>query len=196
MALFDLAGLLIMIVLVYLAGTALFFVHRARWYEQAAQRERTRSHWAEARIRLFDLVRKEKLNPKSQTFREFYALQTYILRSPDDYDMISRHLQESLLVGATVQEPAWLAESSSWPGEMALVLRHMREGLAELAACYNPRSARSKAIQRQARELDLENSARTYPHPKRVRVILIEAGERVGELEKTAASKDSRLALA
>jgi hypothetical protein len=194
--LFDLAGLLFTIVAVYLTATAIFYLRRAKWYEHAAQRERTRSHWAEARIRLFDLVRRGKLTPKSQTFREFYSLQTYILRSPDDYQMISRHLQESLLVGGAVQDPLWLAELPSWPAEMAIVLRHMGEGIAELAACYNPTSKLSKTIQRTAREFPLGTSTHTYSHPKRVRVILTEAGARVGELEKTAASKDSRFAIA
>jgi len=196
--LFDLAGFLFTVVTIYLTATAVFYLRRARWYEHAAQRERTRSHWAEARIRLFDLVRREKLNPRSDTFREFYSLQTFILRSPDDYEMISRHLQESLRVGGTVQDedPTWLTESPNWPVEMAVVLRHMREGIAELAACYNPRSKLSREIQKQAREFPVENSRRKRSHPIRVRVILTQAGERVGELEKTAAAKDSRFAIA
>lgn len=193
------AGLFLLsalIAIAYFAVSALFLTRRKRWYEREARLERTRSYWAQARFHLFNLVRAEKLNPRSATFTEFYQLQTQILRHPEAYEFISMQLQHGGLVGdhEGEQEPAWLRERHSWPKEMSVVLHTMYQGLAALAACYRPEGESAKALQRQMQGFSSHREARVVSgsRPTRpIRVVLQEAQKEVNDLERFAAAQPS-----
>jgi len=108
----------------------------ARRLELAAQTERTRGVWAQAREALFALVRDGKLDIRSETFRVFYGLQTFIMRRPDAYEEFSRKLARGFLAGPKKADPPWTKEQSQWPEGMTRVLELMTEGFKMLAFEY------------------------------------------------------------
>lgn len=179
---------------IYLLATAVFFTKRARWYRREARLERTRSLWGEARRELFDLVRQEKLSPHSNTFIAFYEVQTEILRRPQEYEFISRQLQEGgLAPSAELPMPTWWQERAQWPQEFSSVLHKMNEGIASIVACYRPNSEVSRLLQQRFRGLptDITVTRSSQNRATPVRTVLRGAEKTIRELEEFAASQPS-----
>lgn len=116
----------------YLLATGALSFRAARRYKCEARKDETRTHWAEARDLLVTLARDGKLDLRSETFRTFYRVQTFILRRPERYEDISRAIAEDLLAMDALPEPPWASEVPDWPEEMSLVMRYMGAGTGSL----------------------------------------------------------------
>src|SRR4051794_11049406 len=88
---------LLLWILLELATVTVIKRSRTRW-QHFIRVELTRQHFADARERLFNLVRAGKLDSRSQTFRAFYQIQTYILRRPDKYTEVRDVLRTSFIL--------------------------------------------------------------------------------------------------
>lgn len=132
----EVALILAALVALWLITTAWVDRSRGNKYMRLAHTERTRSVWAEAREELFNLVRDEKLDPRSKTFDVLFGIQTFIVRRPDAYQEIASQLQDSLIASDTAEKPSWMAEQATWPAEMRSVLSKMAKGSEMLAFGY------------------------------------------------------------
>jgi hypothetical protein len=124
------------LVLIFTVATAILDRRRAARFNRIRHTEKTRAEWAEARELLFDLVRAGKLDPRSETVRSLYGVQTFVLRRPDAYQQIARQLQKGLLTADDSPEPAWVSERDTWPAGMASVFKKMASGTRMLAFGY------------------------------------------------------------
>lgn len=120
----------------YLLATAWQTRRRAARYSRLCHTEQVRSVWAEAREDLFDLVRDEKLNPRSATFRVLFGLQTFVVRRPNAYEEIADMLQRQTSTRPASEEASWLQERPIWPTEMAAIMAKMARGTEMLALGY------------------------------------------------------------
>lgn len=133
------AGMLVLVVgslAAYLIIASILDLRLARRLEQIAHTERTRGVWAEAREALLELVAAGKLDVRSQTFRTFYGLQTFVMRRPDAYEDFSRLLAKAMLQSRKARVHGWMAEAESWPAEMRSVIDRMRKGTEMLVFGY------------------------------------------------------------
>ena len=128
---------LAVLVALYLYITTIPVARRAKRLRTLVRTEQTRSVWAEARAEMWDLARDGKLDVRSDTFRVFHRIQTFVMRRPDAYDDISRLLVG--VMGTPSNESAavsynWQAEQSTWPKDMDSVMQKMGKGTLMLAA--------------------------------------------------------------
>lgn len=125
-----------LLVALYLATSIWWGSRRARHYKNIAHDEKIRSTWAEARARLLDLVRDNKLNVRSDTFKALYQVQTFILRRPEAYAEIAARFRETFLTNSGSKPPRWFREKNSWPDELIEVFVKMANGTLLLALGY------------------------------------------------------------
>lgn len=101
-------------------------------FKRIARTEQTRTCWAEARNLLVLLMREGKLDPRSETFRTFYGVTTFVLRRPDQYEEIAAALAKAFLVMEKGKERKWRHEMRAWPEEMTVVLGCINAGVDSL----------------------------------------------------------------
>lgn len=122
----------------YLLFSSWLDLRLARRLDHIATAERTRGVWAEARALLLDLVVQGKLNPRSETFRTFYGLHTFVMRRPDAFNDFSLQVAKALIHGSRERKPGWVGEQKEWPREMVQVLERMSTGTEMLAFGHKP----------------------------------------------------------
>lgn len=125
----EFAFLLSLLLIVYLSITSWPVARRRRRYRSLARAEAARSYWGEAREELFNLVRDGKLDIRSETFRSFNAVQTFMLRRPDAYGDIAQQLLDMITVKPSGGQPKWAGEIHDWPDEMTQILEKMGKGI-------------------------------------------------------------------
>lgn len=113
----------------YLVITTVPVSRRLRYLKREIHKDRVRNSWASARVMTYQLAREGKLAVDSATFTQFVALQTFILRRPDEYGPIAELLLNALARRDGDESAiAWKHEIATWPHEMRYVLQHMSEG--------------------------------------------------------------------
>jgi hypothetical protein len=125
-----------LLVACYFAASIWWDSRRARHYKNIAHDEKIRSTWAEARAKLIELVRDNKLNVQSDTFKALYQIQTSILRRPEAYVEIAARFRETFLTNSGSKPPRWFREKDSWPDELIEVFVKMANGTLLLALGY------------------------------------------------------------
>lgn len=116
----------------YLLITGVSSYRSGTYFKRIACTEQTRTCWAEARNLLVLLMRDGRLDPRSETFRTFYGVTTFVLRRPDEYEQIAAALAKAFLVLEKGQERKWRHEMKAWPEEMTAVLGFINAGVASL----------------------------------------------------------------
>jgi hypothetical protein len=183
-----------LVVVAYFVSSAAFYRRKAAEYRRVARLERTRSVWAHARLALFDLVRHGKLDPRSATFREFYELQTVILRSPDQYEEIAMELNDKDMVSSRPGRKApWRSEIRDWPPGMGEVLQYMIDGFEALQKCQPTGKDQVFILDENRVPSHVAQLATTHALPVitvSVQGIFSEAKNRMTAVRRTIPSKD------
>jgi len=128
------AATIALLAMLYFLLTGMLVARSAKSFRAEARREMARRHWAESRNLLVDLARSGQLSLHSNTFRSFYAVQTAVLRRPDEYTELSKAIAGVFLKTPDGDSPrsAWQDEIGEWPKEMAQVLKLMSLGIGSL----------------------------------------------------------------
>lgn len=128
----QLGALVAIAVVAYFLLTGAFIYRSGSRFKRIALTEQTRTCWAEARNLLVILMRDGKLDPRSETFRTFYGVTTFVLRRPDQYEEIAAALAKAFLVMERGKERKWRHEMKAWPEEMTVVLGCINGGVDSL----------------------------------------------------------------
>ncbi len=135
-------SLLLLCISVFALGEFLFgswlWLKRRR-IKHLRRAERTRTQFAHARNKLMSVLEAEKISVKSRTFQSLYGLQTFIMRSPNEYRQISAMLRRSLFrePGPPQIDTAFSDESLKWSPETTEVVRDTASAMIYLMVDYS-----------------------------------------------------------
>ena len=111
----------------------------ASYYRSIISQERVRDHFAYLRQELITLVKEDKLDINSDTFKMFYNIQTFILRRPDKYRGISEVLSDSLLLATSKHTSSGLDdEIEAWNSGTKNMAMNTAKGLAIVIEEFAP----------------------------------------------------------
>lgn len=96
----------------------IYFAKTRNKYRRIISNEKIREQFSKTRKELFDLVASGELDPKSYTFKTFYKIHTFILRSPDKYEELGNLLADAIVVDSPEETEAnQLKEESKYWGK-------------------------------------------------------------------------------
>lgn len=123
----------LVVVLAGMSAMEAVHLHQARrrrlYWEHKTRVEQTRGHFAGARNELLRVVRDGELSVDSETFRQIYGIQTFIMRRPDQYVEISEQLTRALW-RHNGERATWIDEEApTWTPRVRDVMSQTAQGI-------------------------------------------------------------------